>query len=136
MALKKANLKEIPTKEERLNSLIIQYAGFQREEATIRKAKEYLRAEIESLFPPIKDGEKESVVEVNGITAKVYQSWTTVVDPEKLFAKEEYRDTFWRLVKISATDAKILPDDVLHDVSHPVLSPKPQLLIRAKREDG
>lgn len=134
MATKKSSLKEIPTKEERLNSLIIQYSEFQREEGAIRKAKDSLRAEIESLFPPIKEGEKESIVETNGITAKVYYSGTTVVDPEKLYSLEEYRDTFWRLVKIPLKDAAILPDDVLHSISRVVLSPKPQLLIKAKKD--
>lgn len=137
MAQNKTNLKEVPkqSKEEVLTSLITQYAELQREEGEIRKAKEHLRAEIESRFPPIKDGEKESVVETNGITAKLYYSGITVVDPELLYDISEYRDAFWRLVKIPTTDAKnILPGDVLHVVSRVTLSPKATLLIKAKKD--
>ena len=132
---KRTNLKEIPTKEERFNSLIVQYADLQQQEAGLRKAKEYVRAEIESLFPPIPEGEKEVKVEVDGIVAKLYHAESLVIEPESLWALEAYRDTFWRLVKIPTTEAKaILPGDILHEVSHVEISPKSQLLIRKKAE--
>lgn len=138
--MSKTNLKviEAPSREERLNSLIMQYADLQQEEAGIKKAKDFLRAEIESLFPPIPEGEKEVKIQADGATAKLYYPETTVVDPGQLWIHEEYRDSFWRLVKIPTTDAKaILPGDVLHVISRVEVSPKAQLLIRrtSSKED-
>jgi|CXWL01.1.fsa_nt_gi hypothetical protein len=131
MAAKKTNLKEAPSREERLNSLLLQYADLQQEEAGIKKAKDFLRAEIESLFPPIPAGEKEVKFEAEGVIAKVYYPETTVVDPEKLWDQDEYRDHFWRLVKVPLTEARaILPGDVLHSISRVEKSPVAQLLIR------
>jgi len=129
----KSNLKVVPspTKEERLNSLILQYSDLQKQDSDLKKAKEYLRAEIESLFPPIPDGEKEVKVEVDGVVAKLYHPETTVVDPDKLWQLNQYRDVFWALVRIPTIDAKnILPGDVFHFVSNVEVSQKPQLLIR------
>lgn len=136
----KTNLKvkDAPSREERLNSLIMQYADLQAEEVGIKKAKDFLRAEIESLFPPVPDGEKEVKVEADGASAKLYYPETTVVDPERLWVQEQYRDAFWRLVKIPTTEAKaILPGDVLHSISRVEVSPKVQLLIRrtSSKED-
>lgn len=131
MAAKKTNLKEAPSREDRLNSLVMQYADLQQEEAGIKKAKDFLRAEIESLFPPIPAGEKEVKFEADGAIAKIYYPETTVIDPEKLWLHDQYRDAFWRLVRIPSTEAKaILPGDVLHSISRVEISPKAQLLIR------
>ena len=141
MAAKKTNPKEAP--EDRLNSLIMQYADLQQEEAGIKKAKDFLRAEIESLFPPIPAGEKEIRFEADGAIAKIYYPETTVVDPERLWAlgpgsvpgclwdQDQYRDAFWRLVKIPSTEARtILPGDVLHSITRVETSIQSQLLIR------
>jgi hypothetical protein len=135
----KGNLKVVPspTKEKRLNSLILQYADLQKEESDLKKAKEYLRAEIESVFPPIPAGEKKVEVEADGVVAKLYHPETTVVDPEALWALDQYRDAFWALVRVPTTDAKnILPGDVFHSISHVEASPKPQLLIRRGKSES
>lgn len=135
MAGKATQVKEFPTREERLSSLIIQYADLQQQESGLRKAKEHIRPEIESLFPPIPEGGKEVKVEVDEIVAKFYLAESLVIEPESLWGLEAYRDTFWRLVKIPVTEARaILPGDILHEVSHIEVSPKPQLLIRKKAE--
>lgn len=133
------NLKVVPNKEEtsegKLNSLIRRYADLQQEETEIAKIKKLLMQEIEHLFPIIPAGEKEVEVVVDGVKAKSSYPYATIIDPERLWALEAYRDTFWRIVKIPVTEAQnILPGDVFHDIARVEVSPIPKVSIRRDRK--
>lgn len=129
-------VKREEAQKNRLESLILEYAEMQAQESNIRKAKEFLRQEIEMLMPELGDGVKEVSIEVDGIVAKMALPQSTRVVPEKLYNHEcdPSHDLFWRLVKVGVEDAKgVLPASVFHEITEVIEGIKPQLSVRRQR---
>ncbi len=115
-----------------LEDLIDEYGELSEQKNAIDRQQKMLRQQIESQLE-LPEGAQVATAEGQVYKAEKYLPEKTAVDSRAVYEYDE--DTFWRVAKITLTDAQaVLPGDVLHTVTTVTVGDIPQLKISRRKE--
>lgn len=121
------------TSHQRLLRLIDEAGVLQEEESRLRRLKEKIRKEVESLLEIPADPMDETVVEATDFVATLAYGKQTLIDPNLLFAYSP--EVFWQLVEVKKGAAEaVIPPDEFHKMTRADFTPAPKLWIRRRKE--
>lgn len=117
--------------EKTLEEMIDEYGFLSQQKNAIGQRQKYLKQQIDAAVV-LPEGERETVVEGESYKAEKYLPEKTIISPQGVYEYDQ--DTFWRIARITLTDAQaVLPGDVLHAVTTVEIGSIPQLKISRKQ---